>query len=285
MPAVSSRMLALLALALCYSRSAVAEVWTGDRVIDSPVEIRGESLRIDPGARIAFKGNGRIRIEDGSLTATRAAFEARSTLTNDFRIIVQNGRLTIGHCSFRGMKAQEAGGKDFRFIDGFLRNQYGHGSHIEDNRFIDCSAMMLLNASHVEIARNLAIRCDHAFSLLNCTECRIESNEFFNAPTAGLKVNGVRLSDVFRNRFTDCKAGLFAYHCKENRFMGNAFFGGNEGLKLWGLGPKSVVVGNRFEGVAYPISKHGETSADAAFRDNETGKGSAGTDPILGACL
>lgn len=257
---------------LAFAVGAAEDVWTGDRIIDSLVEVRGKSLRIEPGSRIAFKGEGRLIVEDGSLIVSRTAFEARSTLTNAFRLSVQNGRLEIRHCTFRGMKAYRASGKDFRFIDGFLRNQYGHGSRIEDNRFIDCSAMMLLNASHVEIARNLAIRCDHAFSLLNCTECRIESNEFFNAPTAGLKVNGVRLSELFRNRFTDCKAGLFSYYCKENRFMGNAFFGGNEGLKLWGLGPKSVVVGNRFEGVAYPISKHGETSTDAVFRDNETGK-------------
>lgn len=178
----------------------------------------------------------------------------------------------IGFCTFRGLKTHRAGGANSHFIDGFLYNQFGNESRIKDCKLIDCSAMMLLNASHVEIARNLSIRCDHTFSLLNCTECRIESNEFFNAPTAGLKVNGVRLSELFRNRFTDCKVGLFAYYCKENRFMGNAFFGGGEGLGLWGLGTKSIVVGNRFEGVAHPIAKHGEASADAVFRDNETGK-------------
>lgn len=267
-----SRIVCPLVAMLSLTAFAEEVVWTGDRIVDAPVTIRGNSLRIEPGSRIAFKGEGRISVENGSLTMTRVALEARSTLTNTFRISVQNGRLDIRHCTFRGMKAYRAGGKDSHFIDGFLYNQHGNGSRIEGCKFVDCSAMMLLNSFRDEIVRNLAIRCDQIFSLLGCTECRLEANEFFDAPTAGLKVNGVRLSEIFRNRFTDCKVGVFAYYCNENRLMGNAFFGGSEGLKLWGFGPKGVVTGNRFEGVANPISRREDLPEDVVFRDNEVGK-------------
>ena len=243
-------------------------VWRGDRVIREPVTIKQQTLRIEPGSRIAFKGEGRIRVEDGDLVATRALFAARSTLTNDFRIAVQNGRLMVGFCMFRGLKSYRAGGVNSHFIDGFLYNQFGNEARIEDCKLIDCSAMMLLNASHVEISRNLAIRCDNAFSLLNCTECRLDANEFFAAPS-GLKLNGVGLSEVFKNRFTDCTVGIFLCGCKENRFAGNAFFGGGEGLKLWWLGKSNVFVGNRFEAMGSPIAKNEEIDATNVFRGND----------------
>lgn len=246
---------------------AVEEVWTGDRVIDSSVAVRGKSLRIEPGARIAFKGGGRLIVEDGDLVARRALFAARSTLTNDFRIVVQNGKVDLSDCRFSGLKAFEPDKRNANFIHGFLRNQHGHGSRIVHCTFADCSALMILNAAKVEVSRNLAIRCDNAFSFLNCTECRIEFNEFFNA-SSGLKLNSTMLSECFRNRFTDCDAGLFIYCCKENRVFGNAFFGGKEGLKLWMLGPGNVFSGNRFEGVAYPFSRHGPQDESNAYHDN-----------------
>ena len=72
---------------------AAEEVWSGDRTIDALVEIRGKSLRIGPGTHVKFVGDGRLRIENGSLKATRADFSAQGTLTNAFRIAVQNGRV------------------------------------------------------------------------------------------------------------------------------------------------------------------------------------------------
>lgn len=175
----------------------------------------------------------------------------------------------ICFCVFRGLKSHQAGGADLHFIDGFLYNQFGNESRIKDCKIIDCSAIMLLNASHVEISRNLAIRCDNAFSLLNCTECRLDANEFFAAPS-GLKLNGVGLSEVFKNRFTDCTVGIFLCGCKESRFAGNAFFGGGEGLKLWWLGKSNVFVGNWFENTASLITKNEEIDTTNVFRSNES---------------
>lgn len=247
---------------------AAEEVWSGDRTIDALVEIRGKSLRIGPGTHVKFVGDGRLRIENGSLKATRADFSAQGTLTNAFRIAVQNGRVSLADCRFSGLKTFEPFKNQAAFIHGFLYCQFGNDSKVEHCDFMDCSPVMFLNSSKVEISRNLAVRCDFAFSFLNCVECRIEGNEFFNCAN-GVKVNGTRLSEFFRNRFTDCELGVLVYHCGENRFMGNAFFGGREGMRLWGLGKGGLFVGNRFESVRYPFSKRDKQDPDNVFRDNE----------------
>ena len=67
---------------------AAEEVWSGDRTIDAPVAMRGKSLRIAPGTRIEFVGDGSLRIENGGLVATQVVFSAQGTLTNSFRIAV-----------------------------------------------------------------------------------------------------------------------------------------------------------------------------------------------------
>jgi nitrous oxidase accessory protein NosD len=260
----------LLALGFLVGGVALAaeEVWSGSRTIDAPVAMRGKSLRITPGTRIEFVGNGSLRIEDGGLDATQVVFSAHGTLTNNFRIAVQNGRVSLADCRFSGMKTFEPSKKNAAFIHGFLYCQFGIGSKVEHCDFIDCSPVMFLNSSRVEISRNLAVRCDCAFSFLNCVECRAEGNEFFNCANAA-KVSGTRLSEFFRNRFTDCELGVLVYYCGENRFMGNAFFGGREGMRLWGLGKSGLFVGNRFESVRYPFAKREKQDPDNVFRDNE----------------
>jgi len=247
---------------------AAEEVWTGNRTIDAPVAMRGKSLRIASGARIEFVGDGCLRIEDGRLVATQVVFSAQGTLTNAFRIAVQNGRVLLADCRFSGLKTFEPNKKKAAFIHGFLYCQFGNGSKVEHCDFTDCSPVMFLNSSKVELLRNLAVRCDFAFSFLNCVECRAEGNEFFNCAN-GVKVNGTRLSEVSRNRYTDCGIGILLYYCGENRFMGNAFFGGREGMRLWGLGKGGLFAGNRFESVRYPFSKHDKQDPDNVFRDNE----------------
>ena len=247
---------------------AAEEVWSGDRTIDTMVEIRGKALRIVPGARIAFVGDGRLRVEDGGLVATQVVFSAQGTLTNAFRIAVQNGRVSLADCRFSGLKTFEPSKNQAAFIHGFLYCQFGNDSKVEHCDFMDCSPVMFLNSSHVELLRNLAVRCDCAFSLLNCVECHAELNEFFDCQDA-MKVNATRLSEFSRNRFTDCGIGILLYYCGENRFMGNAFFGGREGMRLWGLGKGGLFAGNRFESVRYPFSKRDKQDPDNVFRDNE----------------
>lgn len=258
---------AVVLLVSCLSHAAEV-VWSGGKVVDGPVHIRGKSLRIAPGARIKFVGEGRLRIEDGGLNAARAEFLSRETLTNAFRITVQNGRVELADCRFSGLKTFEPLKSSAAFIHGFLWCQFGNGSKIEHCDFIDCSPVMFLNSSRAELSRNLAVRCDYAFSFLNCVECRAGKNEFFNCANA-FKVNGTRLSEFFRNRFTDCGVGMEVYRCGENRFMGNAFFGGREGMRLWGLGKGGLFAGNRFESVRHPFSKRGEHDADNVFSGNE----------------
>ena len=265
---VKSAIVTVLAVLVGSVALAAEEVWSGDRTIDVPVAMRGKSLRIAPGARIEFVGNGSLRIEDGRLVATQVVFSAQGTLTNAFRIAVQNGRVSLEDCHFSGMKTFEPDKKKAAFIHGFLYCQFGNGSKVEHCDFTDCSPVMFLNSSHVELLRNLAVRCDCAFSLLNCVECHAELNEFFDCQDA-MKVNATRLSEFSRNRFTDCGIGILLYYCGENRFMGNAFFGGREGMRLWGLGKGGLFAGNRFESVRYPFSKRDKQDPDNVFRDNE----------------
>lgn len=260
----------LLALRFLVGGVALAaeEVWSDSRTIDTPVAMRGKSLRIAPGTRIEFVGDGRLRIEDGGLDATQVVFSAHGTLTNAFRIAVQNGRVSLADCRFSGMKTFEPSKERAAFIHGFLYCQFGNGSKVEHCDFNGCSPVMFLNSSKVELSRNLAIRCDCVFSFLNCVECRADGNEFFNCANA-VKINGTRLSELICNRFTDCEIGVFVYHCGENRYMGNAFFGGREGMRLWGLGKGGLFAGNRFESVRYPFSKRDKQDPDNIFRDNE----------------
>ena len=247
---------------------AAEEIWSGKRTIDAPVSISGKSLRIEPGTHVEFVGEGRLRIENGSLKAARADFSAQGTLTNAFRIAVQNGRVSLADCRFSGLKTFEPSKNQAAFIHGFLYCQFGNDSKVDHCDFMDCSPVMFLNSSHVELLRNLAVRCDCAFSLLNCVECHAELNEFFDCQNA-MKVNATRLSEFSRNRFTGCGIGILLYYCGENRFMGNAFFGGREGMRLWGLGKGGLFAGNRFESVRYPFSKRDKQDPDNVFRDNE----------------
>ena len=252
----------------CGMSQAADVVWSGEKTVDEPVQICGSSLRIEPGSRITFVRDGRLWIEDGSMKASNAEFLSQETLTNSFRITVQNGRVALADCRFAGLKTFEPSKSRAAFIHGFLYCQFGHDSKVEHCDFIDCSPVMFLNSSRVKLLRNLAVRCDYVFSFLNCVECRVDWNEFFNCATA-VKVNGTQLSDFFSNRFTDCEIGVLVYHCRENRFMGNAFFGGREGMQLWELGRGGLFAGNRFESVRYPFSKRGNHDTDNVFSDNE----------------
>ena len=259
--------LVVATLLLGASVASADEVWQGDRIVSEPLTISRQTLRVAPGSRIAFKGEGRLTVEDGDFIAERAIFEARTTLTNHFRINVQNGKLTLSHCTFRGLKTETPDKRSFVF--GFLRCQFGEGSRITDNTFVNCGALMMLSSSHVEWMRNLIVRGENAFATLDCTNCRMEGNEFFDT-VYGLNLNKARFFEVFQNRFTDCQTGLFLYHCRESRLFGNAFFGCKDGMELRGEESDNAFVGNRFENTGAPFSLRGGFSVERnVFRDND----------------
>ena len=236
-----------------HSDEAIA--WSGDHVIDAPVLLGGRTLRIAPGSRIAFKGKGRLDV--GGLLATGAVFEARSTLTNAFRISQSGGRLELNGCRFRGMKAERPAKE--HFLRGFLMSVARPGARVLRCTFSDCSPLMLVNAKNAEIGENLVKSCAEGVYLLDCTECVVRANEFFNATDTALLVSGTRLSDFVANRFTDCATGLTVRYCGSNRFVGNAFFGNEEGVLLQDIKPENRFVGTRFDVCGRTFSMRGKT--------------------------
>lgn len=230
-------------------------VWRGDHVIGSPVSLGGRTLSIASGSRIAFKGGGRLDV--GGLVATDAVFEARSTLTNAFRIFQSGGILELNNCRFRGMRTVHPAKE--HFLRGFLMSVARSDARVLRCTFADCSPLMLVNAKKAEICGNLVKSCSEGVYLLDCTECAVRANEFFDATDTALLVSGTRLSDFVENRFTDCATGLTVRYCGSNRFIGNAFFGNEEGVLLQDVKPENRFVGTRFEDCGRAFSKRGKT--------------------------
>ena len=255
-------------LAAANAVAASEQVWSGERTISEPLEIRGCGLRLTPGARLIFKGRGKLTILDGGLCAERAEFVGLETATNHFRIAVRNGRIDFIRCRFAGLRAMDPDPERAHYIQGFLCSQGGADARIEGCTFVDCSPVMILNAVRLEAARNLSIRCPNVFSFLDCCECRISHNEFFET-SSGLKISGSRLTECFRNRFTDCQTAILVSGCEDGRFVGNAIFGGQVGLRIRGKNARSVFMGNRFESVRQAFWKDKGLAESVVLRDNE----------------
>lgn len=239
----------LAALAVLPVRAADVEVWSVDRSIDGPVEVRGKSLRIEPGVTVTFSGEGRLFVQDGSLACRRVVFDADGVLTNQFRISVVKGRADFQDCEFRGIRSFAPSGAKTHWIEGGICVNQGSGSRLDHCTFDHCSAVMIMSSHGTEIARNLVIGGTVGFSLLQCRNVRFAANEFWGMTDIAFKASHVKDSDLFMNRVTRCTTGLRLGWCSQMRLSGNAIFDCETGLALRECGDGIVENGNRYENV------------------------------------
>lgn len=225
------------------------EVWSESRTIDSPVELQGRTLHIRPGVTVSFRGRGSLHVRDASLVCNRVSFEADSVLTNAFRISV-GGKAELHDCIFRNVRSVNPAGQ--HFIRGGIHVD-GANSRIVHCTFVGCSAVMMTCCHGAEIERNLAVGGDIGFSLLQCRDVRMAGNEFYGLSKEGVTLSHVKTSELFMNRFTDCKTGVYLYYCENMRLTGNAFFGGETGVVRRDCEETIVDVGSRFEDVRQPV--------------------------------
>ena len=222
-------------------------VWTDGHVVDKPLRFVRTGLSVRPGAKIVFRGEGRIILENASFKAEGALFEADSVLTNAFRVEVSGGRLDMSRCRVSGVKTHEPR-KGRCFIVGAFWSQYGNDSRLVGNDFSDSSAVTYANASDVIVRDNLFLRADGTgVGILHVVRPVVERNEFMLSSVDGLNLNVVEDASVMENRFTDCVVAINVRAAKSSRFSGNSVFGGGHGFSFRVDGGRNVVVGNLFE--------------------------------------
>lgn len=255
-------------LAFACSLFGADEVWSESRTIDSPVELQGRTLRIRPGVTVSFRGRGSLHVRDASLVCNRGSFEADSVLTNAFRISV-GGKVELRDCVFRNIRAVNPAGQHF-IRGGVLVG--GANSRIVHCTFVGCSPVMMTNAHGSEIERNLAVGGDMGFSLLQCRDVRMAGNEFYGLSNAGVTLSHVKASELFMNRFTDCKTGVCHYYCEDMRLSGNAFFGGETGIVRRDCEESFVDIGSRFEGVRRSVEVRDLRAKKSKDKNKKEGK-------------
>ena len=225
-------------------------VWIGEHIVDQPLRFARKGLSVRPGAKVVFRGEGRITIENASFVADGAAFESDGILTNAFRISVSGGRLDMTRCRVLGVRSHEPSKGKGHYIFGAFWSQYGHGSRLDGNEFRDSSSVTYANASGVEVRDNLFLRSDkigvYLFHVVNPVVVR---NEFMKSVDEALCLNVVEGADVRGNRFTDCAAGIGTKSSRRCRFSGNSFFGGVTGMSFRWAGDENLCSANLFEDV------------------------------------
>ena len=249
--------------------SAGEVVWTGTQTVDRVVRFEhGQNLVLRPGTRVEFVGTGRIVVRDANFRATGAELVASTVLTNAYRVQVENGSLTMTGCTIRGLRTHEPV-KGYCYFIGSLCGRIG-GGRLADNTFVDSSPIAYVNASGVEVTRNVFVRprAGGAY-LFNSTDCRVADNAFFDSSAEALQLNGTYLTEVACNRFTDCEKGIRAAGIRKCRIVGNSFFGGSAGVDIWWDGPGNLYLANLFEGLSSQAVSGDEALGDGiVFANN-----------------
>jgi len=247
--------------------SGNGETWTGTTSIDKEVALNGKDVRLAEGARLLFRGDGRLHIVGGSFSAESATIEAESVLTNAFRVRVDNGRISIVKCKIRGLQCREPVKGEPWYI-GAICSDNGHGSLFAGNDVYDSSAVAYWNSSDVRIFGNVFIRSDIGVHLLRPVGCRVSRNAFFHARQSALKLGFAEATDVVENRFAGCKTGIEVVRGQGSRFLGNSLFDGEIGILVSYDEKASVYSGTLFEGLREAAFKSATPLSDGTVIAN-----------------
>lgn len=253
--------------------SAEDVIWSGEKIIDSPLQLVRQNLTLTSGCRIIFKGNGSLSIKHGNFSADTASFLSDEVLDGSFRIHLQNGEVVLKNCSFTGLKTKSPA----PYMDGFILIRQSRKVYLQNNTFKNCSAATLAMCNDAAVENNDFSNADEGILLFHVSDSRIIGNSFDSAKNYGIKLNEANRNLIRKNRFSDCQLGVLMFRKSEgNQLIGNSFFGGGIGIKLWGMGGNNLFSGNLFENVrtgiganfSYEIGKNNRFSNNVVISAN-----------------
>ena len=186
------------------------DVWEGEKIVDSRIELINRNLYIKPGAKIVFREHGAIDAFGGWLRAEGADFVACSTMTNALRINFEKlQRVEITGCGFRGLRSVGKG--QCRSPDqspGFCRIfATKNGALIENCAFDRCSELVIQQFPRAVLRHNLFVNCER-----------------------GLRLRWGRDDVVTENVFRDTECEALVCDAESTLVAWNAFVGGGVGI-------------------------------------------------------
>ena len=237
----------LCALLLPFGAAAATVTWSGEKIIEEPVNLSRTVLKVLPGAKIVFRWKGTLTLVGGKLIADKAEFAAEEKITGAFRMVLSNVEVRLTACRFSGLTAE----KPKKYVEGAFFLSKCSGA-ITGCTFTGCSALALERNDGMTVEKNLFLRCSTGIYLFHSRENRLIGNEFVRASENGIVLNNASLNLIGDNRFTDCAQGLKLSWSgtKENRITGNSFFGGKTGIHLRECGKANFFQGNLFEKIS-----------------------------------
>ena len=204
-------------------RGRAAEVWHGERIIDGPFIVNRRNVRIMPGAKIMFRGEGCLRVEHGSFHADGATFVGSGVLTNAWRIYISGETIELANCRFDGLSAHNPGGK--RWFRGGVRLS-SPSVRVTGCRFDSMQSLTLVNCRKAVVEDNVFSCTDSGVYLLDAPESHIARNVFaaHSGGKSGVELSKSPRSEVVHNRFAGLDAGVCA-HTGSSHVMvaGNVF--------------------------------------------------------------
>ena len=186
-----------------------AEVWQGEKVIDTLIVLNRRNIHIMPDSRIVFKGEGRIRVEHGQFRAVDADFVGEGVLTNDWRISVSGEKAEIVNCRFKGLATHNPGGASW--YHGSIKLEVPN-VRVAGCRFEHMQSLTFINRRKADVVDNVFSCMDVGVYLLNCPESRIERNVFVadSGGKKGIELANSPYSEVVHNRFVGLSVGVYA---------------------------------------------------------------------------
>lgn len=186
-----------------------AEMWRGERFIDSPLVLNRRNIRIEKGTRIVFRGKGSLRIENGQLCAQGAEFIGNGVLTNCWPISVSGGKTEFVNCRFDGL-AMENTGRERWFHGGIQLTSTD--ARVVGCRFVNSRSLSFVNCRNVEVADNVFSCLDMGLYFLNSPGSRAERNVFVadSGAKKGIEFANSLRCEVIHNRFDGLATGVFA---------------------------------------------------------------------------
>ncbi len=243
-------------------------VWKGEKLISKPVVLAwGKTLKIMPGTKVKFTGNGQLICRRKiTLEAEGATFSADKPLRGKSRMLLQDSKSSFVNCRFDNLVTVKK-----KFHDAAISVMKG-SCKFQDNVFTSCSALELMLINDSDVSWNVFTSCTKALVLFHTRNARVVSNTFRNCKSSSLRLNSADTSMILNNRFYNPDIAVMLYRSTEDNIIcATSVFGGNcafqlralprrnliarvytkntkFGITLWNNGPGNIVTGFSFNG-------------------------------------
>ena len=187
-----------------------AEVWQGEKVIDAPLLLNRCNVRVMPGARIVFRGEGRVCVKHGQFRAEGATFAGEDVLTNAWRISVSGEKAEFVNCRFERLLTLNPGGA--RWFHGGI-SLTAPSVRVAGCRFERTQSMTFVNCRNVAVEDCVLSCTDVGAYFLNCPGARVERNVFLadSGGKRGVELANSPHAEIIHNRFRGLAIGVFAH--------------------------------------------------------------------------